>query len=70
MSRNPGEIMFAVVSKVPIHLPSLSKIVRSFDQHGGRSESLETNDDVRKVKLCLEVEAYRDIFHPVLSLPP
>lgn len=62
--------MLAIVSEVPVYLPGLSKIVRPFDQHGSWSESLEANDDVREMKLRLEVEAYRDIFYTVFGLPP
>lgn len=70
MGRNTGKIVLAIVSEVPIYLPGLSKIVWSFDQHGGWSEGLEANNDMREMKLCLEVEAYRDILHPILGLPP
>lgn len=70
MGRNPGKIVLAIVSEVPVYLPGLSKIVRPFDQHGGWSKSLETNNDVRKMKLCLEIEAYRDILYSILGLPP
>lgn len=70
MGRDSGEGMLAIVSEVPVHLPGLSKIVRSFNQHGSWSEGLEANDDVREMKLCLRIEAYRDILHSVFGLPP
>jgi len=62
--------MLAVVSEVPVHLPGFSEIVWTFDQHGSRSEGLEADDDVREVKLCFKIEAYRDILHSVFGLPP
>lgn len=70
MGRDFGEVMFAVMSEVSVHLPGPSKIVRPFDQHGSRTEGLEANNDVSEVELCLKVEAYRDILHPILGLPP
>lgn len=70
MDRNAGEVVGAIVSKVSVYLPSYSEIVRSFDQHGSRPESLEANDEMREVKRGFGIEAYRDIFHSVLGLPP
>lgn len=70
MGRDFGEVALAVVSEVSVHLPGFSEIVRPFDQHGSWSEGLEANNNVSEVKLCLKIEAYRDIFHPILGLPP
>lgn len=70
MGRNVWEIVIVIVNEVPVYLPGLSKIVRPFDQHGSRSESLKANDDVREVKHRLKIEGYRDILDSVLGLSP
>lgn len=70
MSRDIGEVMLTIMSEVPIYLPGFSKIIRSLDQHSSRSKSLKANNDMREVKLCLKIEAYRDILHSVFGLPP
>lgn len=58
------------MSKVPVNLPSVAKVVGSLDQHGSRSEGLEVYDDVGEVELRLQVEGYGHVLHTVFRLPP
>jgi len=58
------------VGEISIHLPGLAEIIRSFDQHGSWPEGLEANNDMREMKLRLEIKAYCNILHSIFSLPP
>jgi len=68
--RNAGERVSAVVREVPVDLPRLSEVVRPFDEHGSRSESLESHDEMCEVELGFEVELQAGLLPPVLRLPP
>lgn len=60
----------AVVGKVPIHVPRFAEVVRPFDQHRGRTERGEHDDQMGKVELRLQVQLDRDVLLAVLRLPP
>lgn len=60
----------AVVGKVPIHVPRFAEVVRPFDQHRGRTERSEHDDQMGKVELRLQVQLDRDVLLAVLRLPP
>ena len=53
---NSWEVFGAVMYKVSVDLPSFSPVKGLLDVHGGRSEGLEGDDDVRDVELSLEVQ--------------
>jgi len=68
--RHAGKRTGAIVGEVAIHFPGLAEVVRSLDEHGRRSERLEAHDEMREVKLRLQIELDWDFLLTVLSLPP
>lgn len=58
------------MGKVSVHLPGTSKICRSLNQHGCRTERLKSHDKVSEVKLCFKVQLNINIRLAILRLPP
>lgn len=58
------------MGKVLVHRPCSSEVMRSFDQHGSRTEGLEDDHQVSEVELSFQVELNGDLLLPILSLPP
>ena len=65
---DPGEVLFAVLGKVSVDLPSLAPVKRFLDVHGGGPEGLEGDDDVSHVELSLQIQLDRDVLPSVAGL--
>ncbi len=58
----------AVRGEVSVDGPVLAPVVALLDEHGGRTERLERNDQVGHVELRLKVQLDRHIRLAILSL--
>ena len=68
--RNAGKRIATIISEILIDTPRSTEVVRPFDQHSCRSESLERDDQMGEVKLGFQVELNTDMFNAILCLPP
>ena len=74
--RNPrrlphaGKRTRAVVREVAVYLPRFAEVVRPLDKHRRRPKRLEAHDEMREVKLGLQVQLDRHFLASVLRLPP
>lgn len=62
--------LVAIVCEVTVHMPRSTKIVWTLDQHGGRSERLKYNDQMRKMEFGFQIQLNGDIFFAIFRLPP
>lgn len=69
-TRRKRERFFAIVCKVTVHVPRPTEIIRSLDQHGGRSKRSEHNDQMREMEFGFQVQLNGDIFLAIFRLPP
>lgn len=60
----------AIVRKVTVHVPRLTEIVGALDQHGGRPERLEHDDQMRKMEFRFEIQLNGYILFAIFRLPP
>lgn len=67
---NAGKGLVTVVGEVAIDLPRLAKVVRPLEQHGSRTEGLETHHQVGEVKLGAEIQLNVGVLNAILCLPP